>query len=71
VIEVRTATSLNPGAVDSTTKLGWVMAHDGVATVDLTKAPKSKFLIVYAVKLGQTPDNRFQSKINEIVVTAG
>jgi putative peptidoglycan lipid II flippase len=71
VIEVRTATSLNPGPVDSTTKLGWAMVNDGVATVDLTKAPKSKFLIVYAVKLGQTSDNQFQSKINEIVVTAG
>ncbi len=68
VVEVRTATSLNPGPVDSTTKLGWAMVNDGVATVDLTKAPKSKYLIVYVVKLGQTPDNQFQSKINEITV---
>ena len=69
VIEVRTADSLAPGPVDSTTKLGWAMVKDGVATVDLTNAPKSKFLIVYVVKLGQTPDNQFQSKINEITVT--
>jgi putative peptidoglycan lipid II flippase len=69
VIEVRTADSLKPGPVDSTTKLGWAMVSNGVATVDLTDAPKSKFLIVYVVKLGQTPDNQFQSKINEISVT--
>ncbi|HEY7815172.1 MAG TPA: hypothetical protein VIC62_18135, partial [Nakamurella sp.] len=69
VIEVRTANSANPGPVDSTTKLGWAMVNDGVATVDTTNAPKSKYLIVYVVKLGQTPDNQFQSKINEILVT--
>jgi len=69
VVEVRTATSLTPGPVDSTTKLGWAMVTDGVATVDISNAPKSKYLIVYVVKLGQTPDNQFQSKINEIAVT--
>ncbi len=69
VIEVRTADSLKPGSVDSTTKLGWAMVHDGVATVDLTNAPKSKFLIVYVVKLGQTSDGQYQSKINEITVS--
>lgn len=69
VVEVRTANSLTPGPVDSTTKLGWAMVNDGVATVDISGAPTSKYLIVYVVKLGQTPDNQFQSKINEIAVT--
>ncbi|WP_420120425.1 protein kinase family protein [Nakamurella sp.] len=69
VVEVRTADSLKPGPVDSTTKLGWAMVNDGVATVDISNAPSSKYLIVYVVKMGQTPDNQFQSKINEITVT--
>jgi putative peptidoglycan lipid II flippase len=69
VVEVRTADSLKPGPVDSTTKLGSATVTDGVATVDISNAPASKYLIVYVVKLGQTPDNQFQSKINEIAVT--
>jgi putative peptidoglycan lipid II flippase len=70
VLEVHAATSLNPGPLDSNAKLGWAMVNNGVATIDLTNAPQSKFLIVYVVKLGQTPDNQFQSKINEIAVTS-
>ncbi len=50
VIEVRTADSLKPGPVDSTTKLGWAMVNDGVATVDISNAPSSKYLIVYVVR---------------------
>ncbi|HEY5879499.1 MAG TPA: murein biosynthesis integral membrane protein MurJ [Nakamurella sp.] len=69
VAEIRTANSLTPGPLDSTSNLGTATVNDGVATVDISNAPKSKYLIVYVVKLGQTTDNQFQSKINEIAVT--
>ena len=68
-IDVRTATSMTPGPLDSTTKLGSATVTDGVATVDISNAPASKYLIVYVVQLGPTTDKQFQSKINEIAVT--
>ncbi len=69
VFDVRTATSLSPGPLDSTTTLGSGTVANGVATIDLSNAPKSKYLIVYVSKLGQTPDSQYQAKINEITVS--
>ena len=68
-IEVRSATSLTPGPLAANPVLGTGTVSGGVATIDLTSAPKSKYLIVYVTKLGTTPDKQFQSKINEISVT--
>jgi putative peptidoglycan lipid II flippase len=67
VVEVRSATS--PTApFDQTTVLGTGTVTDGSATIPLTKAPKSKYLLVFVTKLSPTPDNQFQGKINEIEV---
>ncbi|HEY4993817.1 MAG TPA: protein kinase family protein, partial [Nakamurella sp.] len=67
VIEVRSATS--PTATfDQTTVIGTGTVTDGSATIPLTNAPKSKYLLLFVTKLSPTPDNQFQGKINEITV---
>ena len=48
--------------------LGSGTVADGTVTIPLTGAPKSKYLIVFVTKMAPTPDNQFQSKINEVTV---
>ena len=66
-IEVRSATS--PTATfDQTKVVGTGTVTAGSATIPLTGAPPSKYLLIFVSKLSPTPDNQFQSKINEIQV---
>ncbi len=67
VIEVRSATSPTAG-FDQTTVLASGTVTDGSATIPLTNAPKSKYLLLFVTKLTATPDNQFQGKINEVTV---
>jgi hypothetical protein len=41
---------------------------DGSATIQLTNAPKSKYLLLWVTQMSPTTDKQFQSKINEISV---
>jgi putative peptidoglycan lipid II flippase len=67
VVEIRSATTANP-ALDQTTVLGSGTITNGTATIELTGAPKSKYLIAFVTKMTPTSDGQFQSKINEITV---
>ena len=67
VVEIRSATTPNP-PLDQTTVLGTGTITNKTATIDLTNAPKSKYLIAFVTKMSPTNDNQFQSKINEITV---
>ncbi len=66
-IEVRSATSPNV-PLDQTTVVGTGTVTNGGVDIPLTKAPKSKYLLVFLTTLSPTPDNQFQGKINEVSV---
>ena len=65
VVEVRSATSPT-ATLDQTTALGTGTVTNGTATIPLTNAPKSKYLLVFVTQMSPTSDKQFQSKINEI-----
>ena len=67
VVEVRSATSPT-ATLEQTTSLGSGTVTDGTATITLTNAPKSKYLVVFVTQMTPTTDRQFQSKINEITV---
>ncbi|MEP6560076.1 MAG: murein biosynthesis integral membrane protein MurJ [Nakamurella sp.] len=67
VIEVRSATSPT-ATLEQTTSLGSGTVANGTATIALTNAPKSKYLVVFVTQMTPTSDKQFQSKINEIAV---
>ena len=66
-IEIRSASSPTVG-IDQTKPLGTGTIKNGTVTIPLTGAPKSKYLIAFVTKLSPTPDDQFQSKINEITI---
>ena len=67
VVEVRSATSPT-ATLEQTTALGNGTITNGTATIQLTNAPKSKYLVVFVTQMTPTSDKQFQSKINEITV---
>jgi putative peptidoglycan lipid II flippase len=54
--------------LDQTTVVGTGTVNGGAVDIPLTKAPKSKYLLVFITKLSPTPDSQFQGKINEVTV---
>ncbi len=67
VVEVRSSTTPTP-TLDQTKVVGTGTVTNGVADIQLTGAPKSKYLLLFLTKISPTPDNQFQGKIDEVVV---
>ena len=67
VVEVRSATAPTV-PLDQTKVVGTGTVNNGAVDIPLTKAPKSKYLLVFITTLSPTPDGQFQSKINEVTV---
>lgn len=66
-VQIRSATS--PTATfDQTTIVGTGTVSNGAVDIPLTKAPKSKYLLVFLTGLSPTPDGQFQGNINEVTV---
>ena len=66
-VEVRSATSPTV-PLDQTKVVGTGTVTNGAVDIPLTKAPKSKYLLVFITTLSPTPDGQFQGKINEVTV---
>ncbi|MDQ2844802.1 MAG: murein biosynthesis integral membrane protein MurJ [Actinomycetota bacterium] len=67
-IEVRTATSLQQGGLETTQVLGSGQIGSGPGTIQLSNAPSSQFLLVFITSMPPTDSGQFQAKLGEIVV---